>query len=162
MNRDERYRSRVHRTRTRRGWLRAACTAALATAAWGCAGDGTGLDEFGNPLGPGVPALAPTLTSIQANIFTSLCTRCHTGAAAPLGLRLDPSVSWVNLVGVASTEVPALLRVNPEKPDSSYLVWKLEGWPGIVGGRMPLGLPSLSPEQLAAVRGWIERGAAND
>lgn len=162
MTRLRKFPGRANRPWTEGGWRQVALTAAMATAAWGCAGDGTGLDEFGNPLGPGMPALAPTLTSIQANIFTPICTRCHTGAAAPLGLRLDPSVSWMNLVGVASTEVPALLRVRSGEPDSSYLVWKLEGWPGIVGGRMPLGLPPLSSQQLAAVRGWIERGAAHD
>lgn len=122
--------------------------------AWGCAGDGTGLGAPGN--------LAPTLSSIQENIFTPICTRCHTGAAAPLGMPLDEGVARQNLVGVASVQFPTLLRVNPGEPDSSYIVWKIEGRPGLVGGRMPLGLQPLSQEQVAAVKEWIDGGAAND
>ncbi|MFQ5680096.1 MAG: hypothetical protein ACE5HP_11640 [Gemmatimonadota bacterium] len=146
------------RTVSRRGALLVLLAAPLV---WGCAGDGTGLDEFGNPLTAGVP-LGPTLGSIQANIFTPICTRCHTGAAAPLGLALDAGVARQNLVDVPSVEAPALKRVDPGKPDSSYVVWKIEGRAGITGGRMPLGLPPLSAAQIQAIRGWIENGARND
>lgn len=128
-------------------------------AAWGCAGDGTGLDEFGNPSGQPPSPLAPTLSAIQANVFTPICTQCHTGASAPLGLALDVSVAWQNLVGVSSVEQPSLMRVRPGNADSSYLVWKIDGRAGIVGGRMPLGLPPLSSDQVAAIRGWIQAGA---
>lgn len=143
-----------------------ACSLALALAAlaatWGCAGDGTGLDEFGSPLGGGQQwpnPFAPTLSAIQANIFTPICTQCHTGASAPQGLALDAGVARPDLVGVRSAELPALMRVSPGKPDSSYLVWKIEGRSGIVGAQMPLGLPPLSGNQIAAVRGWILAGA---
>ncbi|MFQ5889376.1 MAG: hypothetical protein ACE5JR_04910 [Gemmatimonadota bacterium] len=128
----------------------------------GCAGDGTGLDEFGNPLGPPGLQLAPTLSSIQDNVFSAICTRCHTGAAAPLGLALDAGVSRGNLVGVASIEIPELLRVDPGVPDSSYIVWKIEGRQGIVGGRMPLGLSPLSEDQISAIREWIAEGAQDN
>ena len=132
-----------------------------ATLAWSCAGEGTGLDEFGNPLTNGVP-LGPTLSSIQANIFTPICTRCHTGASSPLGLALDAGVSRGNLVGITSVERPDLMRVSAGNPDTSYIVWKIEGRAGITGGRMPLGLAPLSTEQIDAIRGWIENGAQND
>ncbi|MBI4519641.1 MAG: hypothetical protein HY701_02295 [Gemmatimonadetes bacterium] len=128
----------------------------------GCAGDGTGLDEYGSPLAASRPPLAPTLSSLQANIFTPMCTACHTGEAAPLGLALDAGQAWRNLVSRSSSQMPALPRVNPGKPDSSYLVWKIEGHPAIQGGRMPLGLAPLSAEQIAAVRGWIQDGAAQN
>jgi len=125
----------------------------------GCAGEGTGLDEYGKPLGPSAVVLAPTFTSVQDNIFTPICTRCHSGASAPLGLVLDASVSRANLVGVPSVGLPTVLRVNPTLPDSSYLVWKIEGRTTIVGERMPLGLAPLSSEEVAAIRDWIEDGA---
>jgi hypothetical protein len=155
----------------------------LACACSSCAGDGTCLDEFGNPLAPEVlagardatcldefgnpltsqpAALEPNLSSIQANIFTPVCTGCHTGAAAPLGLALDDGLARRNLVDVESGEVPGLVRVKPGKPDSSYLVWKIEGRPEIVGGRMPLFLAPLSAEEIAAIRGWIRDGAEDD
>ncbi len=126
----------------------------------GCAGDGTGLDPFGNPLDGSSAPLGPTLAGIQDNIFTPICTQCHTGAAAPLGLALDEGVAFQNLVSVSSIEVPEMSRVEPGNPEASYIIWKLEGRSGIVGVQMPFGLPPLSAEQIAAVRGWIQAGAA--
>jgi len=137
----------------------AAVVIALGIGGGGCAGDGTGLDEFGNPIGDGSGELAPTLASIQRNIFTPICTACHTGSAAPLGLALDAGVAWSMLVGVASVERPALKRVAPTEPDSSYIVWKIEGRSGILGGRMPLGQSPLTSEQIRAIRDWIAAGA---
>jgi len=119
-----------------------------------CAGDGTGL------AGP-VP-LAPTLSSLQQNIFTPICTQCHTGAVAPLALALDSGISRQNLVGVASVQVPAMARVVPGDPEASYLVWKIEGRQGVVGEQMPRGLQPLSPTEISAVREWIQNGAADD
>ena len=125
-----------------------------------CAGSGEGLDEFGNPLGEGGGGvLEPTFSSIQANIFTPICIQCHAGASAPLSLSLQAGFSYDQLVGVPSVEAPELLRVDPGQPDDSYLVMKIEGAPGITGGRMPLGLSPLSAEQIAAIRTWIADGA---
>lgn len=145
------------------GARRGAWVLSMVLACSSCAGDGTGLDEFGNPLTPGGPApLEATLTGIQANIFTPICTRCHTGAAAPLGLALDLGLARGNLLGVQSVEVPELQRVNPGSPEESYVIWKIEGRSSIVGGRMPLGLNPLTAEQIAAIRGWIEAGAPDN
>lgn len=124
-----------------------------------CAGNGEGLDENGRPAeqddGEG---LTPEFSSIQANVLTPICTTCHSGAAAPLGLRLDEGVSFALLVNTPSTEVPSLLRVDPGNPDNSYLIQKLEGT-AAVGGRMPLGGSPLPPETIAVVRQWISEGA---
>ena len=135
------------------------CTACIALA--GCAGDGEGLDENGRPVeegdgGPGV--LTADFASIQANVFTPICTGCHTGAAAPLGLRLDEGVSYALLVNAPSTEVPGLLRVAPGDPSSSYLIQKLEGT-AQVGARMPLGGAPLPQETITVIRQWILEGA---
>jgi hypothetical protein len=125
-----------------------------------CAGSGEGLDNFGNPLGEGGSGvLEPTFSSIQANIFTAICAQCHAGASAPLSLSLQVGFSYDQLVGVPSVEVPELLRVDPGQPDDSYLVMKIEGAPGITGGRMPLGLSPLSAKQIATIRAWIADGA---
>ncbi len=129
---------------------------------WGCAGEGTGLDSFGNPIDAARPALGPTLASIQANVFTPICTQCHTGSAAPHGLALDAGLARQNLVGVGSVERGGLMRVQPGNPDSSYIVWKIEGRATISGGRMPLGLQPLSSEVITAIRTWIQNGAPND
>jgi hypothetical protein len=129
-----------------------------AVALGACAGNGDGLDPNGQPIQGPAPPVQDDFTQIQDTIFTPICTACHIGATAPVGLRLDAANSRALLVGVASVEVPALLRVSPGNPDASYLVQKIEGT-AAVGGRMPLGGPPLSQAQIDLVRGWIAAGA---
>jgi hypothetical protein len=135
---------------------------ALALAACG-AGTGEGLDENGQllPPGGGGPApLAPTLASIQANIFTPTCAvpGCHGGAAAQQGLRLDPTASWGSLFNVASSQYP-FLRVKPGMPGESLLILKLEGDPR-TGNRMPDGGPDyLQQSTIDVIKTWIQDGA---
>ena len=133
--------------------------AACMTCALGaCAGDGDGLDENGRPLEEDSGTLQPTFQSIQDRVFTPVCTGCHAGAAAPLGLRLDEGSSYALLVNAASVEVPALQRVQPGDPDASYLIQKLEGT-AAVGARMPLNAPPLPASTIAVIRQWITEGA---
>jgi len=131
----------------------------LCSALTACAGSGDGLDANGRPLdegpGPGEPSV---FSQIQDTIFTPICTQCHAGASAPLGLRLDAGNSYSQLVGVASVEEPALMRVRPGDAGNSYLVHKIEGRASS-GGRMPLGGPPLSPAQIDLIRSWIAGGA---
>lgn len=125
----------------------------------GCAGNGEGLDDNGRPTEEGEGGgLSADFDSIQSNVLTPICTTCHSGAAAPLGLRLDEGASYALLVNAPSTEVPGLLRVNPGDPDSSYLIQKIEGT-AEVGGRMPLGGSPLPAETIALIRQWILEGA---
>lgn len=150
----------MRRRREFRGCAAAALVAALA----GCGGgSGEGLDANGRPLGEGSAGgpLAPTFASIQANVFTPVCTGCHAGAAAPVGLRLDAGSSYELLVGVASGEVGSLQRVNPGNPDASYLIHKLEG-SAAVGARMPFGGPYLDEATIAVIRQWIAAGAPRE
>jgi hypothetical protein len=138
----------------------------LAGWCYGCAGNGNGLDENGNPLGNdngGMPgAFDPTFTNIQRNVFGAICIECHSGAGAPEGLRLDAQNSYQNLVNVSSVQQPDLLRVNPGNPDESYLIRKLEGGPNIIGGRMPLDRTPLSQNTINTIRLWIAQGAPNN
>ncbi|TLY79367.1 MAG: hypothetical protein E6K49_03935 [Gammaproteobacteria bacterium] len=137
--------------------------ASLAAAAVaGCtAGSGAGLDSNGQPVGSGgTPPLTADFTSIQANVFTPICTRCHIGAGAPQGLQLDAAHSYSLLVGVPSAEQPSLLRVKAGDPDNSYIIRKLEGGPGIVGVQMPAdGPPYLPQATINVIRSWITNGA---
>lgn len=137
---------------------------ALVVSLSGCAGNGKGLDENGNPIGSGdggnLPvAFEPTFTNIQANVFSSVCIQCHIGAAAPQGLRLDDQNSYDALVNVLSSERGDLLRVKPDDPDNSYIIRKLEGGPEIAGAQMPLNLTPLSQDTINAIRVWISQGA---
>jgi hypothetical protein len=126
----------------------------------GCAGDGDGLDENGRPEGESAGTLQPNFQSIQANVLTPICTQCHAGAAAPLGLRLDEGASYALLVNAPSVEVPELRRVQPGNPNASYLIQKIEGT-AARGGRMPLNQPALPQETIAVIRQWIADGAPN-
>ncbi len=145
------------------GWI--GLTAALAA---GCAGNGNGLDQNGNPIASSSSASSSSSSSIvtadfdsiQNNVFTAICTRCHIGAGAPEGLQLDAAHSYGLLVGVPSVEQPSVLRVKPGDPNNSYLIQKLEGAPTISGGQMPLGGPYLPQATIDAIAQWIIDGAA--
>jgi methionine-rich copper-binding protein CopC len=143
-----------------RFWL---ALAALICSA-GCAGNGEGLDQNGQPIGSGGSSTGPITAdfqSIQDNVFTPICAKCHIGGGAPEGLQLDAAHSYNLLVGVPSQEQPNLLRVKPGDPDDSYMVHKIEGLPGIDGGQMPLGLKPLPQADMDAIRQWITNGAPN-
>jgi len=134
---------------------------ALALSLAACGGSGEGLDAGGRPLQPDASGDGPpnaSFASIQARVFTPICTVCHAGAAAPQGLRLDSTNSYTALVGVGSTEAGPRLRVAPGKPDESYLIDKLEGHASS-GARMPLGGPYLDASTIALIRRWISDGA---
>lgn len=131
---------------------------AVSIALVGCAGNGEGLDENGRPLDGGEAPLTSDFASIQQHVFTPICTQCHAGAQAPLGLRLDEASSYAMLVNAPSVEVPALQRVRPGDPDASYLIHKIEGT-AAVGGRMPLNGPALPSATIAVIRQWIADGA---
>ena len=146
--------------------MRAWSCIAIAAFVSGCGpGSGEGLDANGRPIGEGGGAgeLVPTFGSIQANVFTPNCaiSGCHTGAAAPFGLRLDAGSSYALLVGVPSAEVPTLNRVTPGDPDASYVIHKLEGTQES-GERMPRGGPYLPQSTIDVIRQWISDGALPD
>ena len=64
----------------------------------GCAGNGEGLDQNGQPLASGGTSTGPITAdfqSIQDNVFTPICSKCHIGAGAPLGLQLDAEHSQI-------------------------------------------------------------------
>lgn len=106
--------------------------------------------------------LEPTFSSIQSNLFSTVCVVCHSGGNPPQGLNLEAGQSYGLLVDVPSNEVPALDRVEPGDPDNSYLIHKLEGT-AAVGMRMPAnGPPYLTDTQIAMIRQWISDGAIDD
>jgi hypothetical protein len=106
-----------------------------------------------------------TLTQIQNEVFTPICSACHTGPTSnilPSGMNLSSAGdSFAALVGVTSIQVPALDRVEPGNPDDSYLIRKLEGTQS-VGMRMPQGGPFLDQDTIDTIRQWISDGAPNN
>jgi len=142
--------------------LAALLLAAAPLAPAGCgAGSGEGLDQNGQPLVSPPGALVPTLASIQDNVFSPRCAipECHGGGNVQYGLRLDPEFSAGNLINVPSPRDPNLIRVVPYDPDASFLIQKLQGADGLLGGRMPDGGPYLTTATINVIRQWIQDGA---
>src|SRR5262245_14195753 len=138
-------------------WRRARarhCVVPLVFCTLTACGSGDGFIGSGGVVGP----LEPNFNSIQANVFDQYCEHCHSGANAPVGLRLDAANSYASLVGVPSGERNNLLRVAPGNANNSYLIQKLEGTAGI-GERMPAGLPALPQSDINVIRQWIGDGA---
>jgi len=136
-------------------------SALLITATIGLAGCDEKLSQIAGPT----PSLEPTFASIQHDIFDAPdssgrknCTACHTsiGRAPSGGMSLDHDVAYDNIVKIASNRKAGAVRIVPGDPDSSYLVQKVEGAPGIVGVRMPQGGPYLSDGQILILRRWIQ------
>lgn len=119
-----------------------------------------------NGEGPPDPPVDPsaTFTRVQAEVFSTSCafSGCHGASGTQAGLNLTAGLAYANLVNVASTEIPQIDRIEPGDPDASYLFLKVTGAPGIVGSRMPLEQPELTPAQKDLIRNWILRGAPND
>src|ERR1700676_1164304 len=143
-------------------WRRLAAAALCGTWLCGCSGSGAGLDSNGQPLSGsssgGTLPLSANFDSIQANVFTPICSVCHAGATAPEGLRLDAAHSYSLLANIPSTEVPSILRVKAGDPTNSYIIQKLEGH-AAVGAQMPFGEPPLPASTIAFIAQWITDGA---
>lgn len=112
-------------------------------------------------------AFSSTFELIQNAIFENKgCTSsiCH-GAAAEGGLDLRAEVAYASLVDVAAETVPGRMRVVAGQKDDSLLFVNLAAktypaeWTAPLRA-MPLDpVPPLSPDEIEALRLWIETGA---
>jgi hypothetical protein len=92
------------------------------------------------------------------------CAVCHLTGDEAFGMALYPGAAYKSLVTVPSGESP-LVRVKPGKPDESYLIHKLEGTQGEVGGKglqMPIDSGPLSRQEIDMIRAWIAEGAKDN
>jgi len=110
-----------------------------------------------------------TLTQLQTQIFTPICSVCHTGIGTTLpGVQnLTAGHTFASIVGVPSIEMPTLMRIKPNDPTNSYLIQKIEGAAGISGARMPFGCPAagnpcLDQATIDMVKAWVSQGALNN
>ena len=110
-----------------------------------------------------------TLTQLQTQIFTPICSGCHTGIGTSLpGVQnLTNGHTFASVVNVPSLEQPALDRIKPNDPANSYLIQKIEGAAGITGSRMPFGCgsvadPCLDQATIDLVKAWVSQGALNN
>ena len=104
----------------------------------------------------------PTLLDVQAQVFTPRCaiSGCHVGSGAPFHLDLSSAAnSEANAIGVASSEMPSLKRIEPGDASMSYLYRKITADPTILGDPMPASGGPLSASQIALIQEWIDAGA---
>ena len=132
---------------------RATLALALSALLWGCVSDR-----------PTVPTEGPVSYADDVQrILASSCalSGCHGSNANPpeKPMVLSAGQAYDNIVGIASAELPAMLRVSPSQPDNSYLVHKIQGTQLSSGDRMPLGQPALSQSNIDLIRRWIAEGA---
>jgi hypothetical protein len=108
---------------------------------------------------------AVTLGQIQSEVFSPICSGCHSGPTSnnlPSGMNLSSANASFNaLVNVPSLQVGSLNRVTPNDPANSYLIQKLEGTQA-VGSRMPQGGPFLDQATIDMIKEWINDGAPNN
>jgi len=117
------------------------------------------------------PQLVSFSTQIMP-IFTggpSACTgtMCHDNSMPQEGLNLTTAANaYGGLVNVSSSSAMcgSYMRVLPNQPDQSYLVFKLQGSGAcFAGSRMPKAPQTpLTSTQVQLVRDWIANGAPNN
>ena len=126
---------------------------ALVLAALGCT------EKLVEPPPPVTVLAVPD--SIQ-EVFTQNCANsdCHGGATPQQGQDLTDAVtSYAHIVGVASNEKPAFLRIAPGDSANSYMVMKLRNDPRKGGQPMPLGNYPLDAALTMRIAAWAQQGA---
>ena len=122
------------------------------------------------PPTPTPTPLPASWAAIQAQVIGPVCGGCHGGAGGLSGLGSCTS-SYANLVGVTSTQLTTMHRVEPGDPTMSWIIQKLDGTQsafdaqcigGSCGSQMPLGQSPLPLAIRDAIRTWIANGAVND
>jgi len=111
---------------------------------------------------PTLPATV-TLSGYVQPVFTQSCATvgCHAGPSPAQGLDLSDGKAYGSTVGVTSSEVGSLLRVEAGNADSSYLIDKVEGTQ-TVGSMMPKTGGPLSSLEIQLIRTWINDGALDN
>lgn len=130
-----------------------------------CGGDDDGLATGPSTEPPPPERTVKASPSFQEDIVEiiqrrgCMATGCHGTGAGTLTLA-DTATSYANLVNVGSA-CNGLIRVVPSKPDSSYLVMKVEGTQPC-GSRMPLGDLPLDSIDIQNIRNWVQEDAFNN
>lgn len=99
-----------------------------------------------------------------APLLKQRCAVCHVTGQEPGLMSLIPARAHAALVGQPSVQSD-LKRVEPGKPEASYLVHKLAGTHLEAGGegmQMPFAAPPLPEAQQELIRRWIGEGAFED
>jgi hypothetical protein len=116
---------------------------------------------------PDAAGVDSTFASISEKILVPRCASaaCHGGNPPPNFPRLDAGAAYDAIFQVPSQQASGTNLIAPFLPEQSYLLLKVRGDAGTVGGiatTMPLGDAALDPSDVAAIEAWIADGAQND
>ncbi len=109
----------------------------------------------------------PTLASLEKEYFAASCAfgPCHSAAKHAGELVLEEGKSYGQLIGVQALHPGAagFVRVEPGKPDDSFLYIKVTALQPGQGKLMPVGAsePVDADCGIAALKAWIAAGAPN-
>lgn len=128
---------------------------------------GVAVDDSDAELTISPPATGVSLAADLGPMFATRCNTgfCHNTLNQASALDLTPAKAHAQLVGVPSKHTACMSfdRVVPGSPQTSFLIFKLQGNGACFAGvRMPKGMPALSAAQLQQVRDWITEGAKNN
>lgn len=112
------------------------------------------LERVPYPPDPPTPAGPQVMT-----LFNTSCARCHGGASAPMGLRLDTMAGVQESAVERSASMGGRALIRSGEHARSYLMFKLLNRGGTVGFPMPPGGPGLSTADLKLLARWIDGGA---
>jgi hypothetical protein len=135
-------------------------------ALWGCPGTLDNKAEFladggktGTATGTGTGSGDPC-GDVPTDLLAAKCgtSACHGSSNPQVGLDLESPDVAARVVGVSAKMCPGVLA-NPGNVTASVLYTKLLANVSC-GGRMPLGLPSLTQMETECLKSWIaEQGA---
>jgi len=106
---------------------------------------------------PAVQSSTINLGKEVKTIFKNSCSisGCHKGRYPKMMLNLEPEKFKDALLNISSQEMSSMKLVDTRDPEKSYLLKKIRGDKGIVGGRMPLESPPLKEEEMKTIEDWI-------
>lgn len=96
-------------------------------------------------------------------VLVQRCGYCHMKEDRHGYLIIDPQLAFRSLVNVPAFSFPQMKRVEPGKPEMSFLIHKMTGEHGRMGapGRAMPSWP-LSKEFVDSIRQWIAQGAKDN
>ncbi len=138
----------------------------------GGSGGGTG-GGSGGGTGGGDAMLAdlPPCTSVEISattvwdqvIFPNCGTSCHSSASSAKWSATSASNFITATVGVTAHQLSTMKVIEPNNIHKSYMMWKLMGQSGTVGGSKTTSMPKdkarLSDGDICKVMNWINSGA---
>ncbi len=126
--------------------------ARLCVCLWGLIVSGL-LPIVAHPLGAQQPPTVSFAKDVRP-ILTAKCFSCHQGARLSGGYQMT---DFQSMAAGGDSGLPAIVAGDPENSYLLELITPVEGQ-----AEMPPEGPSLTPEEIQAIRDWIDNGATSD